>query len=64
MAKKGIGVIYTNDCDNIINIPNQKYKRKIIKSYYDKHHNKLDKIVTNILINVLLLIFTVSQMKW
>ena len=49
MAKKGMGVIYTNDCDNVITIPNNKYKRKIIKSYYDKHHNKLDKIVTNII---------------
>ena len=45
MFRKGMGVIYTNDCDNIITIPNKKYKRKIIKSYYDKYHNKLDKMV-------------------
>lgn len=49
MSKKGMGVIYTNDCDNVISIPNKKYKREVIKSYYDKHHSKLDKIVTNIL---------------
>lgn len=49
MSKKGMGVIYTKDCDNTITIPNKKYKRKIIKSYYDKHHKKLDKSVTNLL---------------
>lgn len=49
MSKKGMGVIYTNDCDTTIAIPNKKYKSKVLKSYYDKHHNKLDKIVTNIL---------------
>ena len=49
MSKKGMGVIYTNDCDNIITIPNKKYKRKVLKSYYFKHHNKLDKMVTNLL---------------
>lgn len=49
MSKKGMGVIYTNDCDTAIAILNKKYKSKVLKSYYDKHHNKLDKIVTNIL---------------
>jgi len=49
MSKKGMGVIYTNDCDNIITKPNKKYKRQILKSYYDKHQNKLDKRVANIL---------------
>ena len=49
MSKKGMGVIYTRDCDNTIAIINEKYKRKILKSYYNKHHNKLDKIVTNLL---------------
>lgn len=49
MAKKGMGVIYTNDCYNKISIPNKKYKRKVLKSYYDKYHNKLDKFVTKIL---------------
>lgn len=49
MSKKGMGVIYTNDCDNTITIPNKKYKNIVLKSYYDKHHNKLDKIVTTIL---------------
>ncbi len=49
MAKKGMGVIYTKDCENTITIPNKKYKNIIIKSYYNKHHNKLDKICKNIL---------------
>lgn len=49
MSKKGMGVIYTKDCDNLIAIPNKQYKEKILKSYYDKYHNKLDKTVTNIL---------------
>ena len=49
MSKKGMGVIYTNDCNNVITIPNKKYKKKIIKSYYDKHHNKLNKMVTEII---------------
>lgn len=49
MANKGMGVFYTKDCDDIISIPNKKYKRAVLKSYYDKHHSKLDKRVTNIL---------------
>lgn len=49
MSKKGMGVIYTNDCDNVISIPSKEYKRKIIKNYYDKYHNKFDKKVTDIL---------------
>lgn len=49
MSKKGMGVIYTNDCDEVISIPNKKYKERVIKNYYDKYHNKFDKIVTNIL---------------
>ena len=49
MSKKGMGVIYTNDCDEVIALPNKKYKRKIIKSYYNKYHNKLDKVVSEIL---------------
>ena len=49
MSKKGMGIVYTNDCDNMIAIPNKKYKRIVLKSYYDKHHNKLDKIVANLL---------------
>jgi len=31
MSKKGMGVIYTNDCNNIIAIPNKKYKKKNYK---------------------------------
>ena len=49
MAKYGLGVFYTHDGQNIITMPNKKYKSKVLKSYYDKHHNKLDKVVTNIL---------------
>lgn len=49
MSKKGMGVIYKKDCDNYIAIPNKKYKTRILKSYYGKHHNKLDKVVTNLL---------------
>lgn len=50
MSKKGMGVIYTKDYDDVIlTLPTKKYKTRIIKSYYDKYHNKLDKIVTNIL---------------
>lgn len=49
MSKKGMGVIYTKDCDNTIAIPNKKYKDKIIESYYNKHHDKLNKMVTNLL---------------
>ena len=47
MSKKGMGTIYINDCDNIITMPNKCYKRKVWTSYYNKYHNKLDKIVTN-----------------
>lgn len=49
MSKKGMGAIYTKDCDNTITIPTQKYRNAILKTYYDKHHNKLDKVVTDIL---------------
>lgn len=49
MASKGMGVIYTNDSQNIITNPTKEYRNKIIKFYYDKYHNKLDKRVTDIL---------------
>ena len=49
MSKKGMGVIYTNDYDNIISVPNKDYKRKIIRLYYNKHHQKLDKRVSEII---------------
>ena len=49
MSKKGMGVIYTKDCDNTITCPNKKYKNNVIKSYYDNHHNKLNKRVTEVL---------------
>lgn len=49
MAKKGMGVVYTKDCENTISNPNRRYKSQVIKSYYKKHHNKLDKMVTNLI---------------
>lgn len=49
MSSKGMGVIYTHDCDEVIALPNRKYKKTVIKSYYDKHHNKLDKTVSKVL---------------
>lgn len=38
MSKIGMGVIYTNDCNTTIAIPTKKYKRLVLKSYYDKYH--------------------------
>jgi len=49
MSKKGMGVVYMRDCDGFISIPNKEYKKKVIKTFYDKHHQKLDKIVTTML---------------
>ena len=49
MNKYGMGFIYENDCDNKITIINNKYKNIVTKSYYDKHHNKLDKLTSNII---------------
>lgn len=43
-----MGVIYTRDLyGNFIAFPNQSYKEKILKSYYDRYHHKLNKEVTN-----------------
>ena len=30
MTKKGMGVVYIKDCENIISVPNKKYKNIII----------------------------------
>jgi len=49
MFKKGMGVIYTRNLEQEITQPSPKYKSNIIKLYYDKHHQKLDKRVTEIL---------------
>ena len=49
MSKYGMGVIYTRDLDSLIAKPSAKYRRRVISSYYDKHHNKLDKVVTVVL---------------
>lgn len=51
MFKKGMGVFYTKYCNDNIAIINKKYKERVLKSYYDKHHNKLNKIVTKLLKN-------------
>ena len=48
MAKKGMGVVYIKDYnDSIIALPTNSYKTKVIKHYYNKHHDKLNKIVSN-----------------
>lgn len=47
MNRYGMGVIYTNDLENKITNISNKYKNKVIKSYYNKHHNKLDKMVSD-----------------
>lgn len=46
MSKYGMGVIYGKDSNNkkFINI-DKKYKNKVIRKYYDKHHNKFNKLV-------------------
>lgn len=49
MSKRGMGVIYTKDCDSVITNIDKKYRNKVIKSYYKKHHDKLDKVISNIM---------------
>lgn len=49
MASKGMGVLYTKDCENVIAVINKNYKNKVIKSYYDKYHDMFNKTVTNLL---------------
>lgn len=48
MSKVGMGVIYTNTInkDKLISF-SEKYKNYVINKYYDKYHNKIDKIVNN-----------------
>lgn len=51
MFKKGMGVIYTKTSTGKLFLNyNEEYKELVIKKYYDKHHNKLNKI-TNRIIN-------------
>ena len=48
MSKNGMGVVYTKDYDGVaIARPTKSYKTKVIKCYYDKYHNKLNKVVTD-----------------
>lgn len=50
MTKKGMGVIYTKDYnDVVITIPKKYHNTNVIKSFYNKHHNKLNKRVTEII---------------
>lgn len=49
MSSKGMGFVYMNDCNGKITNIDRKYKKIIAKSYYDKHHNKLNKATINIL---------------
>ena len=50
MSKIGMGVIYTKDSNGnkIINVDSE-YKNKIINTYYDKYHSKMDTLITRIL---------------
>ena len=50
MARIGMGVLYTKDSNGSIFIKYDKdYKNKVIKSYYKKHHNKLNNLTKKIL---------------
>lgn len=50
MFKKGMGFIYTKTSYNKTFINhNEDYKNRIMKNYYNVHHNKLNKKVKNIL---------------
>jgi len=46
MAKYGQGVVYLKTFDNkdLINY-NEKYKKKLVKQYYIKYHNRLNKFI-------------------
>ncbi len=50
MAKKGMGIVYTNaiNGDKIINVT-PKYKKYIIDNYYRPHHNKLNHLTDTII---------------
>lgn len=50
MIKYGMGAIYEKDSDNqkIIDV-DLNYKNEVLLNYYDKHHNKIDELTTNIL---------------
>lgn len=50
MSKYGMGVVYEKDSNNnkFIDI-NKKYKKEIIKKYYDTHHNNLNNMIEKVL---------------
>ena len=50
MSNYGMGAIYTHDSNknNFIKY-NSNYRNYVLKNYYDKHHNRLNNMVTNIL---------------
>lgn len=49
MSKYGEGVVYTHLYDGtLFHIHNDKYRNNVLK-YYDKYHNKLDKIAKKLL---------------
>lgn len=50
MSKKGMGAIYTKDSDGIDFIKlDRDYKQMVLSNYYDKHHDMLNKFVSEIL---------------
>ena len=50
MSKVGMGVVYTKDSDGnpLINI-DENYRESVITEYYDKHHHKMDNLISKIL---------------
>lgn len=49
MSKVGEGVVYTHTYDaKLFHEHNLKYKKKVLK-YYDKYHNKLDRVAKRLL---------------
>lgn len=50
MAKKGMGIVYTNAINGkkLIKVE-QKHKQNVIKNYYKPHHNRLNKLTDTII---------------
>lgn len=49
MSKVGQGIIYTHTFDGVLfHKHDEKYKKKVLK-YYNRYHNKLDKITKKLL---------------
>lgn len=50
MAKYGMGVVYLKDSNGqVIRKVNDDYRKMVIWKYYNKHHEKLDKVVSEII---------------